>query len=52
MNRAQIIDLLMLLSALESWAMAQQAPLPEYLLADIAKEVERLRNQAMTGDDS
>ena len=50
MTRAQAIDLLMLLSALESWAMAQHARLPDYLIEDIEKACEKLKSQAIGGE--
>ena len=52
MTRAQALDLLMLLSALESWAMSQHSPLPEYLHDDLAKEVKRLKSQVMEGAEA
>jgi hypothetical protein len=52
MNREQMLDLLMLISALESWAMAQTARLPDYLLEDIGKAVGQLRAQLIEGDKS
>jgi hypothetical protein len=52
MTRAQAIDLLMLLSALESWAMAQHARLPDYLLGDIQTACDGLKAQVLAGDDA
>lgn len=42
MERAQILDLLMLLSALESWAFSKQTMLPDYLHERLCKQVEML----------
>lgn len=50
MSRTDAVDLLMLLSALESWAMGQQQRLPDYLHERLADQVEKLRDVAIKGD--
>ena len=42
MERAQILDLLMLLSALESWAFSNKTMLPDYLQEMLCKQGEML----------
>ena len=44
MNRQQAIELLMLLSALESWSFSAQAPIPDYLHESLVDKIEMLRN--------
>lgn len=50
MTRTDAIDLLMLLSALESWALANTTKLPDYLHDRMAKQIETLRDVAINGD--
>lgn len=47
MTRAQIIDLLMLLSALESQLFADGKRVPDYLVERIDSTVELLKSEAM-----
>lgn len=49
MNKQQYLDLLMLLSALESWAMAQKETLPGYLHDRICEAVTLLSSEVLTG---
>jgi hypothetical protein len=42
MNRADALAMIRLLSAVESWAMAQQAPLPDYLHDQLHAALESL----------
>lgn len=42
MDRSQILDLLMLLSALESWAFSNKTMLPDYLHERLCRHVEML----------
>lgn len=45
MNKKEMLDLLRLLSALESWALSRKdGPLPEYLHDQISSSVEVLEN--------
>lgn len=48
MGREQALDLLMLLSALESAFMASNATIPDYLLERIGDSVEMLRGEVLT----
>lgn len=48
MGREQAIDLMMLLSALESAFMASKATIPDYLLERISDSVEMLRGEVLT----
>lgn len=49
MTREQMLDLLMLLAGLESWAFSQQRPLPDHLQDQISECVDVLR-AAVLGD--
>ncbi len=48
MGREQALDLMMLLSALESAFMASKATIPDYLLERISDSVEMLRGEVLT----
>ena len=48
MGREQALDLLILLSALESALVASKATIPDYLLERISDSVERLRGEVLT----
>ncbi len=48
MGREQALDLLILLSALESALVASKATIPDYLLERISDSVERLRGDVLT----
>lgn len=48
MGREQALDLLVLLSALESAFMASNATIPDYLLERIGDSVEMLRGEVLT----
>ena len=52
MERAQILDLLMLLSALESWALSQNQRLPDYLHERICSQVEKLSDLILNEGDA
>ena len=47
LDRQEIIDLLMLLSALESWAFAQGKMLPDYLHERLSDSIDNLRNEVL-----
>lgn len=51
MTRTDAIDLLTLLSALESWALCNTAPLPDYLHDRMVAQIEKLRDMAINGSD-
>ncbi len=48
MGREQALDLLILLSALESAFLASKATIPDYLLERISDSMERLRGEVLT----
>jgi hypothetical protein len=48
MSKSDMLYILMLLSALESWALAHKSPLPEYLSGDIKKACDTLRNEILS----
>lgn len=45
MPKEQLLDLLMLLSALESWSFAEKHRMPDYLLERVDKQIDLLRKQ-------
>lgn len=47
MTRTEAVDLLMLLSALESWALSQEQHLPDYLCDRMADQITLLRTAAL-----
>lgn len=47
MTKEQMLELLMLLSALESWGFSMQQPLPDYLAARVANASVVLRNEVL-----
>ncbi len=47
MTKPQALDLLMLLSALESWAVSTGKPLPDYLLERQDNSLEALRAEIL-----
>ncbi len=51
-RREQSIDLLMLLSALESWSFAAEHRLPEMLATRLDAAVDALRAEVLGGDES
>ncbi len=51
-KREQAIDLLMLLSALESWSFAAEHRLPEMLATRLDAAVEALRAEILSGGDA
>lgn len=47
MTKPQALDLLMLLSALESWALSTGKPLPDYLLERLDVALAVLRDEVL-----
>ena len=47
MTKEQILDLLQLLSALESWGVSNGQGMPDFLLEQINDSVEVLRNEVL-----
>ncbi len=52
MNRADALALIRLLSAIESWGMTQQAPLPDYLHDQLHAALETLEAIVLGGNDA
>ena len=49
MTKKQMLDLMRLLSALESWAMSRRERLPDYLHEQIANSTETLERYILEG---
>ncbi len=47
MTKAQLIELLMLLSAVESWSFADKHRMPDYLYDQISNAVETLKEEVL-----
>ena len=47
MTKEQILELLMLLSAVESWSCADNHRMPDFLLERLNESVEVLRNEVL-----
>ena len=47
MTKEQILELLMLLSAVESWSFADKHHMPDFLLERLNESVEVLRNEVL-----
>jgi len=45
MTKQQTLDILMLLSALESWSFSSNTPLPDYLFEKLGESVNILRDK-------
>ena len=50
MNKQQILDLLMLLSALESWSFSEGKRLPDYLHDNLCTAVDCLTKELLNDD--
>lgn len=49
MSKQDHIELLMLLSALESWCFSAQTPIPDYLHENLSDKVDMLKKQILEG---
>lgn len=47
MTREQVLDLLKLLSALESWSFSEKKALPDYLCERLSNSIELLSQQVL-----
>ena len=47
MTKAQILDTIKLLSALEAWSFAEKHRLPDYLIENLDKSVEVLSSEVL-----
>lgn len=47
MNKESCLELLMLLSALESWSFSVKEPIPDYLHQELSNKVELLREHIL-----
>jgi hypothetical protein len=50
MTKEKMLDVLMTISALESWAYAQKAAFPDYLIEEVAQAVDALKQAILRGD--
>ena len=50
MTKPQALDLLMLLSALESWSFSTGKPLPDHIFEAIQNTIDNLRNELLKED--
>lgn len=51
MSRKDRLDLIMLLSALESWAYAEGKRMPDYMSNDISAALEKLCKEVLNNDE-
>lgn len=51
MTRAEALALIRLLSAIESWAMSQQRPMPDYLHEQMSDSMDQLMKIVLGGND-
>ncbi len=47
MTKQDCLELLMLLSALESWSLSTQTPIPDYLHENLSNQVDVLKKQIL-----
>jgi hypothetical protein len=52
LTTAELLALMRLLSALESWSFSSKTPLPDYLHDDLAKMVSRLEQEILKGQSA
>lgn len=52
MTKEKLLDVLMTISALESWAYAQKSAFPDYLIEEVAQAVEALKEAILEGCDA
>lgn len=52
MTKPQALDLLMLISALETWSFSTGQPLPDYLIERLDVAIELLRNEVLSDADT
>lgn len=50
MTRSQALDILMLLSSLETWCMSLGKPMPDHLADGVGDTIERLRAEILNAD--
>jgi hypothetical protein len=48
-SKQDYIELLMLLSALESWSFSAQIPIPDYLHENLSDKVDLIKKQILDG---
>lgn len=51
MTKAEALDLIRLLSAIESWALSQQRPMPDYLPEQMSDAMETLEKIVLGDND-
>ena len=47
MTKAELLDVIKLLSALEAWGFSMKETMPDYLLEDVDRVVERLSREVL-----
>lgn len=47
MNKEELLQIIKLLSALESWSFSSKTPIPDYLLDKIDTTMERLEDEVL-----
>lgn len=52
MTKAQALDALMTISAMESWAYSQGKTLPDYLMHDVSELITALREIILRGEEN
>lgn len=50
MSKKEILELLKLLSALESWALSQKEPIPDYLFEKMDSQINLLSDKVLEGE--
>jgi hypothetical protein len=50
MTKPEILDLLMLLSAMESWSFSVKSPFPDYLLDRISESIVLLTSEVLNNE--
>lgn len=50
MTKEKMLDIIMVISSLESWAYAQKAAFPDYLIEEVAQAVEALKEAILEGE--
>jgi hypothetical protein len=51
MNKQEMLDTLMLLSAMESWAFSMGKPMPKYLHETLCNAVERMSRELLKAEE-
>lgn len=49
MNKSELLEIIKLLSAMESWAFSTQTKFPEYLLERLESALDKLTSEVLNG---